>query len=341
MYFSSNSGGQFHIWRQRFSGGSPQQLTSGPTAEEGIAMAPDGQSLITSVGLAQSTIMLHDAMGERQLSSANYAVNPRFSPDGKYIFYLVLPPGTYGHFYGSGGLYRVNLQNGDSEHLLPGFLMSGYALLYDGKQVVFAARDAKGHSRLWIADLDLASPPRQFVTTVDEDMPEVDRQGNIFFRAAEGGSNFLYRMTKDGRNRVKAFPSSIIELHGLSPDGRWAVFGKASAKGPVDADMVAAPLDGGTPVTISHELCDVMWGNQGKTFALIFRERAAGQTLLVPVAVNGLPSLPSEGIKPADRLQATAATKVVDKLIVPGPNPGQYAYLQQSVHRNLYRIPLN
>ena len=40
----------FHIWRQRFPDGTPEQLTFGPTSQEGITMAPDGKSLITSVG---------------------------------------------------------------------------------------------------------------------------------------------------------------------------------------------------------------------------------------------------------------------------------------------------
>jgi eukaryotic-like serine/threonine-protein kinase len=340
MYFSSDSGGHFHLWRQRFPIGTPQQLTSGATTEEGIAVAPDGRSLITSVGLAQSTIMLHDAQGERQLSSANYALNPQFSPDGKYIFYLVPPAGTSGHLFGSGELFRVNLETGENQHMLPGLSMSGYALFYDGKRIVFSSDGPKGHSRLWIADLDLGSPPRQFASNADEDNPEVDRNGNIYFRAAEGASNFLYRMKEDGSERVKAFPTSIITIHGLSPDGRWAVFGMASSTNLAASDMMAVPLGGGPPVLLSHEICDGMWGNQGKTFALLFRERGAGKTILFPVAVNGFPSLPPEGIKLTDRLEALGGGSLVDKLVIPGPNPGQYAYLLQSVHRNLYRIPL-
>src|SRR5262245_52608498 len=55
MYFSSNVGGAFHTWRQRFSDGQPEQITSGPSEEEGIAMAPDGRSFITAVGTRQSS----------------------------------------------------------------------------------------------------------------------------------------------------------------------------------------------------------------------------------------------------------------------------------------------
>src|SRR5262245_38834377 len=50
MYFSADAGDGFHLWRQRFPDGVPQQVTRGPTAEEGIAIAPDGESLVTSVG---------------------------------------------------------------------------------------------------------------------------------------------------------------------------------------------------------------------------------------------------------------------------------------------------
>ena len=66
MYFSSDSGGAFHIWRQRFPDGQPEQITSGPTEEEGLAMAPDGRSFITAVGLTQSSVWLHDGGGDRQ-----------------------------------------------------------------------------------------------------------------------------------------------------------------------------------------------------------------------------------------------------------------------------------
>ena len=42
MYFSADAGDGFHIWRQRFPKGVPEQITFGPTEEEGIAVAPDG-----------------------------------------------------------------------------------------------------------------------------------------------------------------------------------------------------------------------------------------------------------------------------------------------------------
>ena len=69
MYFSSSSADEsFHTWRQRYPDGQLEQITSGPTEEEGFAMFPDGRSFVTSVALKQSVGLVHDASGDRQVS---------------------------------------------------------------------------------------------------------------------------------------------------------------------------------------------------------------------------------------------------------------------------------
>ena len=88
MYINTHDGGDFDIWRQRFPDGEPEQVTSATTEEMGIAMAPDGRSLITSVGGEQSTLWIHDGDGERQVTSEGFAMFPRLSPDGKTLYYL-------------------------------------------------------------------------------------------------------------------------------------------------------------------------------------------------------------------------------------------------------------
>src|SRR6202030_1781492 len=50
MYFSSSAGGAFHTWRQRFPDGRPEQITFGPSEEEGISIEADGRSFVTAVG---------------------------------------------------------------------------------------------------------------------------------------------------------------------------------------------------------------------------------------------------------------------------------------------------
>ncbi len=88
MYLSTNAGGRFHIWRQRFPKGEPEQVTSGPTEEAGIAMEKDGQSFLTSVGTYDETVWIHGDQGEQQMSSEGNAYYATFSSDGKQLFYL-------------------------------------------------------------------------------------------------------------------------------------------------------------------------------------------------------------------------------------------------------------
>ena len=89
MYFSANAGSGYHIWRQRFPDGAPEQVTSGVTQEEGIEFAPDGRSFVTSIGTSQSTLWFHDSRGDRQITSEGFALLPSISPDGKKLYYLL------------------------------------------------------------------------------------------------------------------------------------------------------------------------------------------------------------------------------------------------------------
>ena len=94
MYFTADGGTGYHIWRQRFPNGAPQQLTpSGASEEEGLSVMPDGKSLITASGTSLSEIWLHDEKtGDRQITLEGYALHPSFSPDGKKVYYSL--PGT-------------------------------------------------------------------------------------------------------------------------------------------------------------------------------------------------------------------------------------------------------
>ena len=116
MYFSAYVGADLHLWRQRFPDGTPEQITFGTTEEEGIAVAPDGRSLITSLGARQSGIWIHDASGDHPISSEGYAYNPQFSADGKRVYYVQQSrPGP-----ATDDLYSVDLASGTIDRLLPG-----------------------------------------------------------------------------------------------------------------------------------------------------------------------------------------------------------------------------
>ncbi|MGC2548608.1 MAG: protein kinase [Candidatus Sulfotelmatobacter sp.] len=342
MYFSANPGGRFHIWREPYPAGELQQVTSGATEEEGIAMAPDGDSLITSVGTAQKAVMLHDAQGERQISSESYAEFATFSHDGKKVFYMVPERTPAGQAVKGEQLFSVDLATGQSERVLAGALMTGYSTSPDGKKVVYSAVDKNQHPHLWRADLDLHSSPQQFMSPSDEDSPQFGADGFIYFRAAEGGRNFLYRMKQDGSGRSKVLQESINEVGGISPDGKWAVVSARPAKtGSLDFRTVIVPLEGGEPVTVCATVCYAFWTDWGNQFAVYLIQNAGYKTVFLPIPPGKvLPLLPEGGIERAKPESLGKGARVLDGVAVLGPHGGEYVSLRDSVHRNLYRIPL-
>ena len=201
MYMSSAEGGAFHIWRQRFPDGRPEQVTAGPTEEEGITMAPDGRSFVTAVGLRQSAMWVHDSRGERQVSVEGYGCDPEFTPDGRRLLYRILKGSLA--MSDTSELRVLDVESGRNESFLPGFAVIGlpgraYNISADGQRVVVATLDGEGRRRLWVAPLDRRSAPR-VIPNVEGDMPYFGSSGEIFFRAMEGAATFAYRVHQDGK----------------------------------------------------------------------------------------------------------------------------------------------
>jgi Tol biopolymer transport system component/DNA-binding winged helix-turn-helix (wHTH) protein len=344
MYLSSDAGGQFHIWRQRPSDGDPEQVTFGPTEEEGIAMHPDGRSLVTSVGLEESSVWIHDPDGDRQVSSEGYAIAPYLSPGGTKVYYLVRPRGPTGSFY-SGELWVADVKGGNPEHLLPGFAVTGYDISPDGGRIVFAAQDRQGESHLWIAALDHRFPPRQIPSSTKDDSPFFVPGGYVVYRGAEGGSNFVFRVNEDGTARQKVSPNPIFELISVSPDGEWftALAPLQGEKDPVAT--WAYPVDGRAPLKICAGYCSNRWDRSGKLFGLTLTDRTHSdvpvQTVIFPLSAGkDLPPLPNFDIDSPIDPQRIPGVKVVDAAIAPGLTSSTYVYTRESVHRNLYSIPV-
>ncbi len=344
IYLSSDAGGQFHIWRQHPAAGEPEQVTSGPTEEEGIAVTPDGKSLVTSVGLEESSVWIHDPRGERQVSSEGYAISPYLSPDGAKVYYLVRPRGPTGSFV-SGELWVADASGGSLEHLLPEFAITGYDISPDGKRVVFAASDPQGDSHLRIAALDRRFPPRQIPSSTKDDSPFFVTAGSIFFRGAEGGANYVFRVNEDGSGRQKVSPNPIAELLAVSPDGEWyTTF--AAAQG--DTDPIATwayPVDGHAPLKICTGYCPNLWDRSGKLFAVTTGENTQGiapyQTLILPLPPGSdLPATSDLDMNSPSAHGLPPEAKVVDAVIGPGLTSSAYVYTRRSVHRNLYSIPV-
>jgi hypothetical protein len=337
MYFSSNAGGAFHTWRQRYPDGQPEQITSGPTEEEGIAMAPDGRSFITAVGVKQSSVWLHDSSrqglaGDRQISLEGQAFQPKFTPDGKRLCYRVRM-GT------ASELWIAELDSGRSEPLLPGFPLAGahsaYDISADGRQVVLGSPDKAGKSRLWLASLDRRSAPRQ-IPNVDGEQP-VFAGDEIFFRHLQGTSAFLYRVREDGTGLRKAMDLPVVGVLGVSADRRSLFLGSPPR------GSVLFQLDGGAPVLVPGLGARVEWSGDGR---YLFVEHMLGvkkdQTEVVPLPVGRLlpATFPKTIRSPAEIAKLPGVRVIPSNDVAPGPTADVYAFTRQTVQRNLYRIPV-
>jgi len=343
MYFTARVEGRSHIWRQRFEGGQAEQLTFGPTEEDGVAVEPQGSSLITSVGVHDSAIWIHDGNGERQLSSEGEVVAwppPVFSRDGAMLFYL-LRRGD-----GSGTeLWRTAIDTGKSEAVFPGVSMTAFDISPDGKQVVYTTSFSDGTTQLWLAPVDRSSPATK-LSVSGARLPHFGPGGHILFQRAEGNTNYLEQIEPGGSHSSKFLPYPIADLLSISPSQQWVATSVPKANDNGLPAVLAIPLDGGTPRHVCQGYCfPIRWSTDGKYMFVGVEESTRsgpGRSLAIQLGPGEtLPDLPSGGIaQGAESSVARGAVSVPRADLVPGKDPEHYAWVNTSVHRNLYRISL-
>jgi serine/threonine protein kinase/Tol biopolymer transport system component len=339
MYFTSKAGGLNHIWRQRFAGGPPQQFTFGITEEEGIAMAPDGRSLVTAVALESTTLWIHDARGERQISVLEgNAADPRFAPDGKSLYYRVVKAiQKCCEVRDPGELWVTDLASGHSQRIAPGFQPLEYDISRDGHSVAMIVSDTEGKLRVWLAPVNRSSAPRQ-LPNIEGQNPVFAADGEIFFRRLEGSSAFVYRIRPDGTGLRKALEQPVFYLDSISPDGRWVeIWGPVSGNGYWAAWLV--PLNGGRAVFVGGTM--LWWSGSGDSLWIFRGAVADGRTYIVPLARGvALPRIPEGGFHSEEEVATLPGARRLDTEGAPGPTLGLYAFARNTVQRNLYRIPI-
>jgi Tol biopolymer transport system component len=353
MYFSADVGDGYHIWRQHFPGGLPEEITFGPTEEEGIAVSPDGRTLVTSAGIKESTVWVHDSRGDRQISGegfasvsglgfgAGYPNRSVFSADGKRLFYLVRKQGS--RAFNSGELWMADLDSGRTEAVLPGISITNFDIAPDGERVAFEAHDAEETGHAWVAPLDHSTPPRPLTSSVASG-PSFGPGGEIYFVAHEGDRKFVYSLGPDETVPRKIGSEPAAGFIGISPHGDWWMLGNGQSG---TSFVAASPTQGG-PASRICDFCNAGWGPGGKVLYLRFRdvgEMGGGRTFAIAIpAGKDLPVLPPSGLKSAEDLRKLNVVADIDMtgmaVFAPGPNPSIYAYVRKAVQRNLFRIPL-
>ena len=341
MYFAANAGSGYHIWRQRFPDSEPQQLTSGATEERGLSVAPDGKSFVTSVGESQSTLWIHSAQGERQVTSEGYSYLPSFSGDQKRLYYLQRSKAN-SHFV-SGELWETEIAGGQKQRLLPDFLMEHYDVSPDGKLVVFITSDQSGRSPLWIGALDGSAAPRRLS---DQDCTRAlfAPDGEVVFVGGRPGAMYLQRIKPDGSGLRKIIPDKTVFLYDISPDGRWVAAWVGE-----DIDVNIYPLQGGQAIRLCAHCASggaelrgvippmISWSRDGKLVNL-FSDRM-GRTFSIALQPGqALPALPAGGIDFQDVRKFFPKAHEIDLAAFFSSESSVYAYPIVTTHRNIYRI---
>jgi eukaryotic-like serine/threonine-protein kinase len=298
-------------------------------------MAPDARSFVTAVALQNTSLWVHDARGERQISLEGNGANPKFTPDGKKLFYLIVKeaPNEFAWYRDPGELRIADLQSGRSEPVVRGLPVLDYDVSADG-QVVMWTTDREGKSRLWVAPFDRSSPPVQ-VPNAEGVHPRFGPGGDIFFRRVEGKSTFVYRVHPDGTGLRKALAEPVFILWGVSPDGRWIV-GWAPVPGEGTSSIQAFPLDGGPPIPFGN-FTFLSWSLDGRS---VFIRR--DQTYIIPLPPGeALPRIPAGGFHSEEEIAHLSGARRIDaQEVVPGPSADVYAFYRHTIQRNLYRIPI-
>jgi len=352
MYFTASVEGSFHVWRQAFPDGQPEQITFGPAEEESFALLPDGRSLIVAAGMRQGSVWIHDAEGDRRISSQAYAFLPSLSPDGNTLYYLVRS-GVL-RSYVSGELWAANLATGAQERLLPGFVVSHYELSSDGKQVLFAPAEGESGSGLWLANLDRRSPPRQ-ITSAGEYRGFFGAPGEIVFQS-NTEPRHLFRMKEDGSGRQQISPDPILIIFSVSHDGRWLIASSPVGHGEQTSLIKAYSVHGETSPILLCDVCvagfgparigapPMSWGWDGNFLylSLKFFDVHSRNTVAIPLkSSKPYYNLTNGQLRSGQDFAQIPGARLIDELdVFPGPNPSFYAFSRKTAQTNLYRIEL-
>jgi eukaryotic-like serine/threonine-protein kinase len=355
MYFTVDTRtAGFHVWRQRFPDGTPQQVTpSGASEEEGLAMMPDGKSFITTAGSQQSAIWLHDdKTGDKQVTFEGYSFLPALSPAGKKVFYLRRATGSHSYF--SGELWVSDLGTGSAERLFPGLVLTHFSISQDGKKVVFATEQGQARSGIWVGWLDRTQAPKQ-LTFGGEYRAFFGRPGQIFYQGTQAQPKIM-KINEDGSGEARASDLDIMQLQSISPDGRWALVGVTPLGGHGDRNAIveAVPLEGGAPIVIC-DTCNygfgvtrfsvplLSWSLDGNWIYVSLRPFPFGssQTAVIPIKSGAAPPTFTIGFgSEGDFARIPGARLINQDNISRGMSPDYFVTTRRSAKANLFRIYL-
>ena len=340
MYLNVERNG-YHLWRQRYPNGVPEQITFGPGEQLGLAVARDGHALFTTQSVSRSSLWLHRPGEEdREISLQGSASNPVFSPDGKTLFYTQLSNNL--GLQNSGQLMAADLQTMQVSNLFPDVGVISFDISPDGKKIAMATAGKEGRVEVWWAPLDRRSAPRQILSSLQLDEPFFLSNDELGVRSLEEGKHYPSRVRLDGSELQKLFSDAIIDVGNVSPDRKWLVLDGVESDANGSAHTLVRSADGKQSFPLCS-YCIVSWTPDQKTIMLQFPLAKNSPPIAIPTRRGpGVPPVPAGAggyTSPEQALKVPGARRV-EQFIQPSPVQGAYAYQKNNEERNIYRIPL-
>jgi len=165
-YGSDREGSRnFDIWVQQVSGGRPLRLTDHPADDMFPSFSPDGSQIAFRSERDGGGIYLIDVLGGEPRRIADKGYVPKFSPDGRFIAFIVVPASLETRHYKA---YLVSPKGGEPRPILREFLFgfvgqgAGPVWSPDGKYLIFRGRrvDDPKFTDWWVAPVDGGEPVR-------------------------------------------------------------------------------------------------------------------------------------------------------------------------------------
>jgi DNA-binding winged helix-turn-helix (wHTH) protein/Tol biopolymer transport system component len=331
MYFAVETAKGTHLWRQQYPDGKPQQITNGPGNQETVLATPDGKALLSAVGLEQGELWMHDAQGERRLTSEGLVRSPWLSDDGRRVYYLTeRRPGDAR----LNTVRRIDVDTGRSSEVLSGFDVRNFDVSADEQWIAFASTSGDVSS-IWVAPLDRSASPKRL--SPDGDEVRFDRERRVYFRKVGSRLNYLQRTDLDGTKPERVSETPIREFLSIAPNGGFALVTGTLAE--FNGEFLM-PLSEGSPVKIAGGLWPGQWSRDGKALyievGLDEQSGHPGRTRVVPLDADGLP-VGTLHPQPVD----VTLINHEEELMSFAKDLDAYAFVKRRATRNIYRIPLH
>jgi serine/threonine protein kinase/WD40 repeat protein len=207
-YTSDREGnGNLDIWVQQVSGGEPLRLTDHPADDWFPSFSPDGSKIAFRSERDGGGIYLIDALavGGEPRRIADKGSVPRYSPDGRWIAYIVFPASLEARYYEA---YVVALPGGEPRPILRDFRIEfaphGASFVWspDSRSLLFCGQrgdDPKSRD-WWVVPIDGGEPVRTHA------IEKLGLATIVQFPAGWSGTSLYYvsGTTIDGINIFKA-----------------------------------------------------------------------------------------------------------------------------------------